>query len=79
MEFNLPLKATNCSLIILKPQQKYNAQGSTQGCILSLFRLLARHTKGNKPLVDYSQSHAVINSKYLDILRKKTMEKVVAK
>jgi hypothetical protein len=39
--------------------------------------LLARHTKGKKPLVDYSQSHVMTTSKYLDILRRKIMEKVV--
>jgi hypothetical protein len=42
-----------------------------------LFLLLARHTKGIKPLVHYSQSHVVISSKYLDILRRKVMEKIV--
>jgi hypothetical protein len=42
-----------------------------------LSRLLARHTKGKEPLVDYSQSHVVINFGYLNILRRKTMEKVV--
>jgi hypothetical protein len=45
--------------------------------ILSLPHLLARHTKGKEPLVDYSQSHVVISFEYLDILRRKIMEKVV--
>jgi len=44
---------------------------------MSLPRLRARHTKWKEPLVDYSQSHVVINFGYLNILRRKTMEKVV--
>jgi hypothetical protein len=44
-----------------------------------LSRLLARHTKGKEPLVDYSQSHVVINFEYMDILRRKIMEKAIAK
>jgi len=39
--------------------------------------LLERHTKGKKSLIDYSQSHFVINFEYLNILRRKTMEKVL--
>jgi hypothetical protein len=35
--------------------------------------------KEKKPLIDYSYSHVVTNFKYLDILRRKTMEKAVAK
>jgi hypothetical protein len=31
---------------------------------------------GKESLIDYSQSHVVISSKYLDILRRKTVEKV---
>ncbi len=37
--------------------------------LLSMLHLLAKHTKGKKPLI------VVINSKYLDILRRKVMEK----
>jgi hypothetical protein len=33
--------------------------------------------QGEKPLIDYSQSHVLINSEYLDILRRKTMEKTI--
>jgi hypothetical protein len=47
--------------------------------LLSLLHLLARHTKGKKPSIDYSQSHVVTSFEYLDFLRKKTMEKIVAK
>jgi len=36
--------------------------------LLSLPYLPTRHTKGEKSLVDYSQSHVVINFEYLDIL-----------
>ncbi len=45
--------------------------------LLLLPRLFARHTKGKEPLIDYSQSHVMTNFKYLDILRKIIMEKVV--
>jgi hypothetical protein len=45
--------------------------------LLSLPHLLERHTKGKKSLIDYSQSHFVINFEYLNILRRKTMEKVL--
>jgi hypothetical protein len=47
--------------------------------LMSLPCLLARHTKGKEPLVDYSQSHVVTSFEYLDILKKKTMEKAIAK
>jgi len=47
--------------------------------LLLLLCLLVRHTKGKEPLLDYSQSHFVTNSKYLDIPKKKTMEKAIAK
>jgi len=47
--------------------------------LLSLLRLPLRCTRGEEPLVDYSKSHVVISAKYLNILRKKTMDKVVAK
>ncbi len=43
--------------------------------LLSLPCLTTKQTKGEKLLVDYSQSHVVTFIKYLDILRKKTMEK----
>ncbi len=46
---------------------------------LSLPHLLATHTKGKEPLNNYSQSHVVTSFEYLDILRRKTMEKIVAK
>ncbi len=45
--------------------------------LISLPLLLARHTKGKEPLIDYSQSHVVTNFEYLDIIKKKTMEKVI--
>jgi hypothetical protein len=47
--------------------------------LLLLPCLPIRHTKGKESLVDYSQSHFVTNSKYLDIPKKKTMEKEIAK
>jgi hypothetical protein len=47
--------------------------------LLLLPHLLARHTKKKKPLIDYFQSHVVTSFEYLDILRKKTIEKVVVK
>ncbi len=34
--------------------------------LLSLLHLIARRTKGKKLLINYSQSHVVISSKYLD-------------
>jgi len=34
-----------------------------------------RRTKGKKPLIDYFQSHVVINFEYLDILKRKVMKK----
>jgi hypothetical protein len=42
--------------------------------LLLLFHLPARCTKGKYPLIDYSNSHVVINFEYLDILRRKTIE-----
>jgi hypothetical protein len=42
--------------------------------LLLLLHLLARCTKGKEPLIDYSQSHIVTSFKYIDILRRKTME-----
>jgi hypothetical protein len=47
--------------------------------MLSLLHLLTRWTRGKEPLVDYSQSHVVIFAKYLNILRKKTMDKATTK
>ncbi len=47
--------------------------------LLSLSHLHTKHTKGKKPLINYFQSHIVINFEYLDILRRKTMEKVITK
>jgi hypothetical protein len=46
--------------------------------LLSLPHLLKRDTKGKKSLIDYSQSHFVISFEYLNILRRKKMEKVLA-
>lgn len=45
--------------------------------LLSLLRLPSRCTKGKEPLIDYLQSHIVISSEYLDILKKKGMEKAI--
>ncbi len=45
--------------------------------LLLLPHLLARYTKGEEPLINYSQSHVVISSIDLNILRRKTMEKVI--
>jgi hypothetical protein len=45
--------------------------------LLLLPHLLARHTKGKEPLINYSQSHVVTSFEYLDIIRTKTMEKIV--
>jgi hypothetical protein len=47
--------------------------------LLSLLHLPIRHTKGKEPLIDYFQAHVVTSSKYLGILGRKTMEKIVAK
>jgi len=47
--------------------------------LMSLLLLLAIHIKGKEPLIDYSQSHVVFSFEYLDIIKKKTMEKVIAK
>jgi hypothetical protein len=45
--------------------------------LMLLLDLLVKHTKGKKPLIDYSQSHVMISSEYLNILRRKTMEKAI--
>jgi hypothetical protein len=47
--------------------------------LLSLPHLLVRRIRGNEPLVDYYQSHVVTSAEYLSILKKKTMDKAVAK
>jgi hypothetical protein len=46
--------------------------------LLSFLHLPTRHTNGKEPLIVYFQSHVVTSFEYLDILRRKTMEKVVA-
>ncbi len=47
--------------------------------LLLLLHLPIRHSKGKDPLIDYSKSHVMINFEYVDILRRKTMEKVAIK
>jgi hypothetical protein len=42
--------------------------------LLSLPQLIAKQSKGKKPMVDYSKSH-VIFYQYIDILQKKAMDK----
>jgi hypothetical protein len=42
--------------------------------LLSLPQLIAKQTKGKKPLVNYFKSH-VIFYQYIDILQKKAMDK----
>jgi len=46
--------------------------------MFSLLCLFTRQITGRKPLVDYSQSHVVTSNQYLDIVRKKTMDKTIA-
>jgi hypothetical protein len=46
---------------------------------LSLPRLHAIHTRGREPLIDYSQSHVVTSTEYLNILRRKSTDKVIAR
>ncbi len=46
--------------------------------LLSLPYLPTRCIRGKETLDDYFQSHVVISIKYLNILRKKTMDKVVS-
>jgi hypothetical protein len=43
--------------------------------LLSLLHLRTRRARGKKPLIDYSQSHVVTSFEYLNILKKKTMNK----
>jgi hypothetical protein len=45
--------------------------------LLLLFHLPTRCTKGKNTLIDYSNPHVVISFEYLDIQRRKTIEKVV--
>ncbi len=45
--------------------------------MLSLPYLPTRRIMGKEPLGDYFQSHVVILVKYLNILREKTMDKVI--
>jgi hypothetical protein len=45
--------------------------------LLLLLHLPIICTEGEKTLIDYFQSHVVTSSEYLDILRKKTIKKVV--
>ncbi len=47
--------------------------------LILLSHLLAICTEGEKPLIDYFQSHVVTYFEYLVILRMKTMKKTVAK
>jgi hypothetical protein len=47
--------------------------------LLSLFHLLTRNTKGKEQLIDYSQSHLITSSTYLNILKEKIIDKVVMK
>ncbi len=44
--------------------------------LLSLPHLLARHTRGEKPIIDYFSHNVVIFVEYLNILKKKK-DKVV--
>jgi hypothetical protein len=45
--------------------------------LFSLPHLPTRHTRGKGPLVDYFSSHVVTFVEYLNILREKTMDKVI--
>jgi hypothetical protein len=47
--------------------------------LLSLPHLLVRHTRVEEPLVDYFQSYVVTCVEYLNIQRKETMDKTIAK
>jgi hypothetical protein len=47
--------------------------------LLLLLHLPIRCARGNKPLIDYFQSHVVTSSEYPNIFKKKTMNKVVIK
>lgn len=41
--------------------------------------LLARKTKGKKPLMNYIQSHVVVSNGYLNILQHKALDKEATK
>jgi len=60
------LKFQDFSNVIQESRRMHN--------LLSLPQLIAKQTKGKKPLVDYSKSH-VIFYQYIDILQKKAMAK----
>jgi hypothetical protein len=47
--------------------------------LLSLLHLPPRRTRGKEPLVDYFQSHVVTFVKYLNILKRKAMDKETTK
>jgi hypothetical protein len=47
--------------------------------LLLLLHLPAKHIKGKKPLINFFQSHVMTSSEYLNILRRNTMEKLIAK
>jgi hypothetical protein len=47
--------------------------------LLSLLHLLTRNTKGKESLIDYSQSHLLTSTTYLNILKEKIIDKVVIK
>jgi hypothetical protein len=75
---------------VLKPYndwrtiRRYNVVNLNEGNLevhnlLSLFHLLTRDTKGKEPLIDYSQSHFITSNTYLNIWRKKIIDKVVIK
>ncbi len=69
----------NTQKLLQETQMSLNATQESMRVhnLMLLFDLLVKHTKGEKPLIDYSQSHVMISSKYLNILRRKTMEKAV--
>jgi len=46
--------------------------------MLSLLTLLTKRRQGNKPLVDYSNSHVVTLDQYLVILKQKVVYKEIA-
>jgi hypothetical protein len=41
--------------------------------------LIAKHTRGKEPLIDYFQSHVMITIEYLNILKGKTLNKPIVK
>jgi hypothetical protein len=38
--------------------------------------LIANHTRGKEPLIDYSQSHVMITIEYLNILKGKFVKEI---